>query len=82
MKRRRSEKKHCSVSLILSRTATYDFKKHTHTYETLHNSALLFRKVGVSFKATLSLKRMLWFNDSITETSWQVAQYVLLPPQL
>lgn len=48
MKRRRSapagEKKHCSVSLILSRTATYVFKKHTGTYETLHNSVPFVQK--------------------------------------
>lgn len=40
---------------------------------------LLFRKVCVSLKATLSLKRMLWFNDNMT-TSWQVAHNMCFCP--
>lgn len=52
MKRRRSapagEKKHCSVSLILSRTATYVFKKHTCTYETLLSVPFVQKGLRVS----------------------------------
>lgn len=52
MKRRRSapagEKKHCSVSLTLSRTATYVFKKHTRTYETLLSVPFVQKGLRVS----------------------------------